>query len=400
MSAVPENPAGATRMGASGTGPCEEQGGGPHMNVIRAQEPVGARSVPGEERGHSPAPGTLMVAVGAFLLTLAALLPLYVHDRVALLPADAEFDIRMADEDAGYLNTSTWTWVKGAELTRVTRVDASAHGGDWSAWEMSVDTSVPDRMIDHWSRRVIVNRETGRAVNCCGEHVDGDRAVRQAGLVFYWPPGAEEGDHPFYDAEVRSAPLLEFQEWDEVAGVPVRRYSQWVDATQVPGSARSVPAELFRPGASGTVTATRWLEVSRTFWVEPASGIVVNAHETRAETLRPQNASGEVPLLYAEMALAESQVAAYAEQARVRSVLLRALDSWAPWSLAPLGCLAVLVGFVRAWRARDADSGDGTAGKVPAAERSRDGQRNPPETGGSREGPPPGREATADTGVP
>lgn len=314
--------------------------------------PVSSQVGPLEGSGRSLPAGTLLVAAGAFLLTLAVLLPSYVHDRMALLPAEAEFDITMVDEEAGYLDTSTWSWVESAELTRLTRVDASAHGGDWSAWEMSVDTSVPDRMIDHWSRRVIVDRESGRAVNCCGEHVNGDRSVRQAGLVYSWPPGDVGEEHPFYDAEVRSAPMLEFQEWEEVAGVPVRRYSQWIESTQVPESARPVPAELFESGASGTVTATRWLEVSRTFWVEPVSGTVVNAHETRSELLRPQNDSGEAPLLYAELALAEGQVSAQAEQARVRSVLLRAVGSWAPWSLAPLGALAVLLGLVRARRGR------------------------------------------------
>ena len=300
--------------------------------------------------------GTLAVAAGAFLLTLAALLPLYVHDRVALIPASAGFSVAMVDEEAGYLDTSRWAWVEDVEMRRVTRVEASAHGRDWSAWEMVVDTSLPDRMIDHSSRRVIVDRETGRAVNCCGEHVNGDRAVRQAGLVHFWPAGASEDDFPYYDAEVRSAPLLEFDDWDEVAGLRTGRYTQSVSATQVPDSGRPVPAALFDAGARGTVTATRWLEVTRTFWVEPVTGVVVNATEQREETLRPRDGRGSVPLLRAELVLEEPQVAANAEQARVRSVLLRALDSWAPVVLGPLGALAVLVGLFRARRAVPADS--------------------------------------------
>ncbi|WP_159940664.1 MULTISPECIES: DUF3068 domain-containing protein [unclassified Nocardiopsis] len=337
------------------------------MSAPTTAGPAAERGADGEPKARSASPGTLLVAAGAFMLTLAALLPLYVHERVALLPARAEFDIRMVDEGAWYLDTSTWSWREAEELMRVTRVDAAPHGS-WSAWEVSVDTSVPDRMIDHWSRRVIVDRETGRAVNCCGEHVDGDRGVRQAGLVLFWPPGAEEGDHSLYDAEVRSAPSVRFQGEDEVAGVPVRRYTQRIEATQVPDSARPVPAELFREGAPGTVTATRWLEVDRTFWVEPVSGTVVNAHEVRSETLRPQNASGGVPLLYAELAMADQQVSVYAEQARVRSVLLRALDTWAPWTLGPLGALAVLTGLVRAWRAPRPEPG-GEAG-APGEERA------------------------------
>ncbi|QRN80596.1 MAG: DUF3068 domain-containing protein [Nocardiopsis sp. BM-2018] len=306
----------------------------------------------GPEPGSGLPKGTFLVAAGAFLLTLALLLPLYVHDRVAPLPAAASFDLRMTDQEAAYLDTATWTWVETAELEQVTRVEASAHGSDWSAWEMTVSTSASDQVIDHWSRRVIVDRETGRAVNCCGEHVNGDRAVRQAGLVLYWPPGVSEGGHSFYDAEVRSAPSVEFDENDEVAGVPVRRYTQTVDRTQVPESARDVPAALFDPGAEGTVRANRWLTAERTFWVEPVTGMVVDMAESRSETLRPQNGSGEVALLDAELTLADGQVSGYAEQARTRSLLLRGLDRWAPWTLGPLGTLAVLAGLVTAWRAR------------------------------------------------
>lgn len=312
--------------------------------------------LPGPEPGRGLPKGTFLVAAGAFLLTLALLLPLYVHDRVALPPADASFTLRMVDNQASYLDTATWTRVESSELEQLTRVEATAHGGDWSAWEMTVNTSASDRVVDHWSRRVIVNRETGRAVNCCGEHVNGDRAVRQAGLVFYWPPGVSEGGHTFYDAEVRSAPSVEFEDDDEVAGVSVRRYNQSVEATQVPESARDVPAALFDPGDEGTVRATRWLTAERTFWVEPVTGMVVNMEERRSETLRPQNGSGEVALLDAELALADGQVSGYAEQARARSLLLRGLDLWAPWTLGPVGVLAVLAGLLTAWRAREADT--------------------------------------------
>src|SRR5699024_8832800 len=154
--------------------------------------------------------------------------------------------------------------------------------------------------------------------------------------------------YPFYDAEVRSAPSMEFQDEDEIAGVSTRRYSQALEATQVPDSARDVPADLFTPGARGTVTATRWLELTRTLWVEPVSGTVVNMQETRRETLRVRNSDDAVPLLEADLTMADAQVDGYAEQARVRSVLLRSLDDWAPWTLAPLGVLALAGGLLRA----------------------------------------------------
>ncbi|WP_017604670.1 DUF3068 domain-containing protein [Nocardiopsis alkaliphila] len=316
------------------------------------------------ERLPSPSPprqgsalpkGTLLVALGAFLLTSALLLPLYVHDRVALMPGEVSHHLRMEAPGAGFLDTATWTYQENVELERTTRIRGSSHGADWSAWEMTVDTSVFDHVIDHWSRRVIVDRETGRAVNCCGEHVNGDRAVRQAGLVLQWPAGAPEADHSFYDAEVRAAPAVVFEEDDQIGGLSVRRYTQEVVSTQVPESSRDVPSALFTSGAEGTVSANRWLTFERTFWVEPITGRLVHMTEDRSETLRPQNGSGEVTLLEGEFALAENQTSSLAEQARVQALLLRGLDVWAPWTLGPLGVVAILAGLSQAWRSRDED---------------------------------------------
>lgn len=306
-------------------------------------------------RGTAVPKGTLLVALGAFLLTSALLLPLYVHDRVALMPGEVSHHLRMDAPGASYLDTATWTYQNNVALERTTRIEGSSHGADWSAWEMTVDTAVSDHVIDHWSRRVIVDRESGRAVNCCGEHVNGDRAVRQAGLVLQWPAGVPEGDHSFYDAEVRAAPAVLFEDDDEIGGLAVRRYVQEVTSAQVPESSRDVPAALFDPGAEGTISVNRWLTLERTFWVEPITGRLVHMTEDRSETLRPQNESGEVALLEAEFALAESQVSSLAEQARVQALLLRGLDLWAPWTLGPLGVVAILAGLFQAWRSRDED---------------------------------------------
>ncbi|GHD18164.1 hypothetical protein GCM10007147_07840 [Nocardiopsis kunsanensis] len=339
----------------------------------RDRGPVDSQVGPERRPRRSVPAGTLLIAAGTFLLTLAAMLPLYVHDRVALLPAVAEHEMRLVDGDAAYLNAANWSWVDNTGIERNISVDATANGDEWSAWQMTVDTSASDRIIDHWSRRVIVDRSTARAVNCCGEHVDGDRAVRQAGLVHHFPAGTDADSYPFYDAEVRSAPSMEFQGENDIAGVTARRYSQAIEATQVPGSARDVPADLFTPEARGTVTATRWLELTRTLWVEPVSGTVVNMQETRRETLRTRDSDGAVPLLEADLTMADTQVDGYAEQARVRSVLLRSLDVWAPWTLAPLGVLALAGGLLRARNHRVREQREGRP--------EQDGHEEPAEDG-------------------
>ncbi|MBB4933834.1 hypothetical protein F4561_004654 [Lipingzhangella halophila] len=319
-------------------------------------------------------PGPALVALGAFCATLALLLRFYVYGQLAVLPGGIELELPLVDESASYLDTSTWKTVEEAEVRRTTTIDGTVRPGDsgGATWEISVDTATPDTMLDHTDRRVIVDRSTGRAVNCCGEHVAGDRAVRQAGLVLYWPAGAADREHTFYDADIRAAPRMVFDGHEDIAGVPTRRYVQQIESTQIPDSARQVPASALDLERSGTVEASRWLELRRTYWVEPVSGYLVRAVEERRETLRAEDRGGERVLLDAELAMPDRSVAAYAERAENRARLLSALRAWVPIGLGAVGGPLVLVGlawsFVRDRRAAMADPPSAESGEPePAA---------------------------------
>src|SRR5690606_31578470 len=171
------------------------RGRGPHRRGERGGERLMAADRDGGAargaRRRRPGPGAALIAaaLGAFLLTSALMLRFYVYEQLALVPAGTDLQLRMVDEDASYLDTSTWRTVKDAEVIRQTEISGGLSAGNpgWATWEMSTDTTSGSSMIGHMDRRVIVDRSTGRAVNCCGEHVGGDRAVRQAGLVLYWP---------------------------------------------------------------------------------------------------------------------------------------------------------------------------------------------------------------------
>ncbi|RNL84658.1 DUF3068 domain-containing protein [Halostreptopolyspora alba] len=324
-------------------------------------------------------PGPVLVAVGAFCGTLALLLRFYVYGQLAVLPGDIEERVPLVDESATYLDTTTWETVEDAEVRRTTSVDGSVRPGDTSsgAWEVSVDTATPETVLDHTDRRVIVDRSTGRAVNCCGEHVDGDRAVRQAGLVLYWPAGAEDRDRTFYDADIRAAPYMVLDGHENIAGVATRRYVQRIETTQIPDSTRRVPASALDPGRSGTVEASRWLEVRRTLWIEPVSGYLVSAAEERRETLRAETDTGERVLLEADLTMSEGSVAEHAERAENRAMVLSALRTWAPVGLGAAGVPLVLVGLVWAFpRGRRSAGRDPSRGSTEEDEEEEDEERD------------------------
>lgn len=73
--------------------------------------------------------GTLLVALGAFLLTSALLLPLYVHDRVALMPGEVSHHLRMdapvratwTPPPGPIRTTSSWSGPPGSRGVRTAR---------------------------------------------------------------------------------------------------------------------------------------------------------------------------------------------------------------------------------------------------------------------------------------
>src|SRR5690606_4125911 len=214
-----------------------------------------------------------------------------------------------------------------------------------------------------------------------------DRAVRQAGLVLYWPAGAEPGDRPFYDADVRSAPPMRYTGSGSAAGVPVHEYVQQVEPTQVPDSAREVPASALGLERRGTVTATLWLEVERTYRIEPVSGRLVDAEEKRVETLRGEQ-GGERTLLKADLALEDGQVAGYAQAAGSTRLLLQAVHVWGPVALGSLGALTLAAAPILRFRARGEDPAEDEAGEEADAEPPEQDGRTPDTPGTGRRNRP------------
>ncbi|CAM3710119.1 hypothetical protein GCM10009799_27060 [Nocardiopsis rhodophaea] len=326
------------------------------MSPATAREPLtpeaqAARTGPGVLRRNA---APLLAAFGAFCITFALLLRFFLYSQIAMIPADMRMELRLTDEAATYLDTSTWKTVKDTEVVRSIGVTGTTSPGNpgWSAWDMSTDTATKEHMIEHMDRRVIVDRSTGTAVNCCGEHVDGDRAVRQAGLVLSWPANATDDEYAFYDADIRAAPRMVFDGTEDIGGTATRRFVQRISPTQVPQSSREVPAAALGLDRDGTVDATRWVEVERTYWIEPVSGNVVNAAEKRTETLRSESGRGERVLLDADLTLQDTQVSAYTENARSTRLLLIAVRTYLPIVLGAVGTVLLAAGLLAAARAR------------------------------------------------
>lgn len=299
-------------------------------------------------------PGALLIGAAVFLLTLAALVRTQVSPALELLPAELDTTVVLQDAAASYLDTATWEEVGPVPLERrVTIVGQPAPGATHrAAWTMVTVTAAGDHLLDYSDRRVALDRASSAAVNCCGEHVRGDTTVRQTGLVLHWPAGAAGEEYPFYDPDVRAAPVMRMDGTEEIAGVSTRRYVQTIGPEPMPNTEMPVPAEVLGLSGERTVPAERWLEVTRTYWVEPVSGRVVHITEEREETLRPESGQGEAVLLSTELSMPDADTTAAATTARRQALLLRTARDWLPPALAGVGALLLAAGVVRAWWAR------------------------------------------------
>ena len=97
----------------------------------------------------------------------------------------------------------------------------------------------------------------------------------------------------FFDTTLRRAAPMRFDGEDTVNGLPVYRFVQRIEPTKA--GERQVPGQLVNAPVGTTVTASRFYENTRTFWVEPYTGAVVKGEERMRQVLRgPDGREGTV----------------------------------------------------------------------------------------------------------
>jgi hypothetical protein len=311
-----------------------------------------------------------VVAVGAFLLTGAAMLRWYAAPRAALVPLDPAVTVTLTGTGAAYD-----IGLGGPRTGPLTERVAVRGGGVATGvviWAVNRRLAGPDgvplRVADE---RVSLDRRTAVAVACCGDRPG------HTGLTYLFPAGLARADQQVYDPTTGRAAPARYAGADVVAGLRVYRFEQSVPETDLrtgalPGApplpappATAPPATA--PPATGppatappatappatpppatappAATTGELLAASqRTLWVEPVSGVVVQAAEHRQERLVP--ASGPaVQLLDARLRTDPGSVRRLAGLAADRRGRLLALRRTAPLGLTVVGSVLLIAGL-------------------------------------------------------
>ncbi|WP_248963533.1 DUF3068 domain-containing protein [Sphaerisporangium perillae] len=265
----------------------------------------------------------------AFLVTMAVLFRSYVYPNGLLLPLEQRRVYHLGAEAATYLDTATFRLRAGVPVTDTVSLygDPTAGDGRTAVWVefSSLETAYGQR-IDYHERRTAFDRRTGLAVNCCGQYIDDDTAVRQTGLAFRLPYGAEPRGYPMFDPVLKREVTLRYEGEEEIEGLPVRRYSYTVGPAKVEDLPDQVPGRVLGMPAWRLVSVARYVRITKTLWVEPESGLPVKIREQRVDTLRTPDQVDRLVSFQADLVTDAGDVQAQAAEAsgfRTWAILIR-----------------------------------------------------------------------------
>jgi hypothetical protein len=295
--------------------------------------------------------GVVLIGLGLFGLVLAILMPTVVVDGSKKTPLD--LNITQRSSGPAKLLDATTNKVKDVRLraTRVVKTDSKASDDtNTTVFEtlcifVIEGTPVPDcvptsdpRFLDASTDRVTADRRTGESVHVAkyGESVNKDTAVRHTGLSYKWPIDAKKKTYQFYQPDLKKAFPATYQGTSKIRGLTVYKY---VSET---GTQPYKIQNLF----DGTYND------SRTVWVEPHTGAIINGTEHQIQTLFTGQVALETTLSFDKDAI-DFQ----ANFAKSKIDDLKLAQLWAPLVLAVVG-LGALIGGVFLFRRRGASGGD------------------------------------------
>ncbi|GAA5044389.1 hypothetical protein HNP84_004618 [Thermocatellispora tengchongensis] len=260
----------------------------------------------------------LALAGGAFLVTLGLLARFYVYPGALAIPAEQSRIVHMRTADATFFDTLRLRTRRGVSLDQAIArygdgLAATAHTAVWT--EFVSLTTVTGERLDYHERRVAFDRRTGELVDCCGAYVDELTRPGSRGLAFRWPFGARPVAYPVYDLLVRRPVTARFDGIEELRGLRVYRYVQRFANERMAQPGLPLPARVLGLRGEAEVPTTPYLDGTRTYWVEPDSGIVIAVRENLTRTLRTPDRKGKVVALAADMRTSEGDERYSAEQA-------------------------------------------------------------------------------------
>jgi Porin PorA len=253
-------------------------------------------------RMNKRAVGAALFAGGAFALVVAGALSFVITPLITRMPYDVqppETTVEAVDAtfvQARQLNGATVVAVQRADVLTTTGIRSDVNAAAQMTgtlkdraviWNVFNETTRADtdELISADQSRIALDRYTGTALDWSGQcYTDTEGkpclpgSVSYSGQVYSFPFGTEKKTYQYYDLSLGKALPINYRGTDEVEGLTAYRFEQVIPEQPITMPAESVNGLLgiFSPGsASGTVL----YRGSRTVWVEPVTGSIVDIRD-------------------------------------------------------------------------------------------------------------------------
>ncbi|TDD10290.1 DUF3068 domain-containing protein [Nonomuraea deserti] len=231
--------------------------------------------------------GSVLIAVGAFLVVLAPLVRFQVAPALMSAKGDQYGISKLRATGAQYFSVADGK-VLTADLDIIvtTRGDVKEASGDRVVWDEFTavnDVTNGKPGIDFTERRSAFDKRSGVGLNCCGVSIDKE-PVELQGQIYKFPFDVEKKSYMVFNSTAGKAFEAKFVGEEQVGGLNTYKFEQVVPETRT--QTLTAPADWFGMGESGDVQLDRVYSGTNTFWIEPTTGAPVRQEQQRNEVLK------------------------------------------------------------------------------------------------------------------
>jgi hypothetical protein len=232
--------------------------------------------------------GLILAGLGAFLILVAVLLPTWVVGQALKFPLSESETATLEASNASYFSVASLRERTGVTLRATYTItgDAGAGNSSTAVWNQTSDVYdvTNHAQVQQMTRRFAFNRRTGQLVDCCGASVNGDKSVRQTGLVGYvFPIGTQKQTYQVYDTTLKKTMPFVYSGTTTVQGIGVYEFVENVTPTQI--ATVTLPGSYVHSKAA-SVTIGEFDAEHLIYYVDPETGALVDVNELQSTTLR------------------------------------------------------------------------------------------------------------------
>ena len=232
--------------------------------------------------------GLILTGLGAFLLALAALSRFYVAGELVKFPLNEYHVTTLVGHDVNYFSQKQVNEVTGVtvQATQTIEGDVAASSSSTAVWQSftTIEDITDNQQVSYTAQRSAFNRRTGSIVDCCGEFVGNNTAVRQSGQGYLWPLGTQKRTYQVFDPQTMRPEPYRYAGTATVDGMTTYKFVE--QAGNVRTGSQTLPGWLAGSPNRAVVTLPEYITKTSAVWVDPVTGIPIDETQTQDQTLQ------------------------------------------------------------------------------------------------------------------